>query len=70
MFCLECTQNAPGLMMLKSYFLLFVCLSAYLAFRYFVQVFPAYHVHVTTITLCFGQPQFAEQNWVWIWLAT
>ena len=63
MFCLECTPNAPGLMMLKSYFLLFECPSAYLAFRYFVQVFPANHVHVTTRTLhvCFGQPQFGNK---------
>ena len=67
MFCLECTRNTPGLMMLKSYFLRFVCLSAYLAFCYFAQVFPAYQVHVTTRTLCFEQPKFAEQSNAWIW---
>ena len=43
MFCLECTRNALGLMILTSYFLLFVCLPAYLAFRYFVHLFPPYH---------------------------
>ena len=74
MFCPEGTWNAPGLMMFNiNSLLLFGCLSAYLAFRYFVpslEQATAYHVHVTTRTLRFGQPQIAEQSWVGIWLAT